>query len=203
MSTDTSPNGNPWINSVTGYVAHLQERQFFSKQRIQAFRHYFLFTIGFLVLIYFLIYIQILFYWLLKWFLTFIFQIISFIFWIPLKTVRFFIPKNIDYDILFPLFWLCSIASFYISKYFHEHICQFYDQQLVRRYRALRYEPHKREEIRRYLFILSFIVLLLLQSLFILLPIAQTIKHHHAEAKGSSVISKRKHHRSFRSSHLH
>ena len=168
------------INTITGHVARLQEQNFFSKERLQSLRHYFLLTVGFLVLLYCLIHIQILFFGLLKWVFGLIFQIISLIFWLPLRTARFFIPKSIDYDILFPLFWLCSIGSFYVSKYAHENVCQFYDRQLVRRYRLLRYEPNKREEIRRYLFFFIFLVLLLLQSLFILLPVAQSIRHQHA-----------------------
>jgi hypothetical protein len=96
-------------------------------------------------------------------------------------------PKTIDYDILFPLFWLCSISSFYISKFFHENICQFYDQYFVRRYKILNYNQTKREDVRRYLFIITFVVLLLLQTLFILLPVASSIRHQHENAKVSSV----------------
>lgn len=177
-NVDTVVN-SPLLTTLAGHFGRLQEQNFFSKERLQSFRQSFLLTIGFLVLLYCLIHIQILFFWLLKWIFGLIYRIISLIFWLPLRTARFFIPKSIDYDILFPLFWLCSIGSFYVSKYSHENVCQFYDRQLVRRYKLLQYEPNKREEIRRYLFIFTFIVLLLLQSLFILLPIAQSIRYHH------------------------
>jgi hypothetical protein len=185
-AADTFLNG-PLINSITGYIGHLQEQNFFNKTRLHSLRHYFLLTVGFLVLLYCLIHIQILFYWFLKLIFRLLFKIISIIFWLPLKTVRFFIPKTIDYDILFPLFWLCSISSFYISKFSHENVWQFYDQQLVKRYKILNYDQTKREDVKRYLFILTFIVLLLVQSLFILVPIAFSIKYQHANTKVSSV----------------
>jgi hypothetical protein len=174
---------NPLINTIIGYISNLQEQNIFSQERFYSLRHHFLITIGFFVLLYCLIRIQILFFWLLK----LIFKIISIIFWLPLKTIRFIIPKTIDYDILFPLFWLCSIASFYLSKFSHENICQFYDQYLVQRYKIFNYDQTKREDIKRYLFIITFIILLLLQSLFILIPITLSIRHHHENIKVSSV----------------
>lgn len=178
-STTDSVLNSPLINRITGYVAHIQTQNIFSKKSLQSVRQNVFMTIGFLVLIYCLIKIQILFFWLLKLIFGLLFKIISIIFWLPLKTARFFIPKTIDYDILFPLFWLCSISSFYISKFSHENICQFYDQYLVQRYKIFNYEQIKREDIKRYLFVITFIVLLLLQSLFILLPIVVSIRNHH------------------------
>ena len=178
QATDSFLN-SPLITTITGYIVHLQERNFFSKEYLLSLKTHFLITIGFLVLLYCLIHIQILFFWLLKLIFRIIFKFFSFIFWLPLKTVRIFIPKSIDYDILFPLFWLCSISSFYLSKFSHENVWQFYDQYLVRRYKIFTYNQEKREEIKRYLFILTFIALLLFQSLFILLPIALSIRHNH------------------------
>ncbi|UJR37916.1 hypothetical protein I4U23_030603 [Adineta vaga] len=179
---DTIAN-HPLINTISGCIVQLQRHPMFTKQRLQSLRQSFLVTVGFLVLLYCLVHIQIVFFWLLKFLFHLLFKIISIIFWLPLKTVRLFIPKSIDYDILFPLLWLCSIASFYISKFSHENICRFYDQYLVQRYRFLHYEGAKREDIRRYLFIGTFIVLLLLQSLFILMPITLAIRHHHENPK--------------------
>ncbi|CAF2051333.1 unnamed protein product [Rotaria magnacalcarata] len=171
---------NPFVNTITGYLSQMQERNTFTQQRIHINKHHFLIAIGFLVLLYFLIHIQILFFWLLEFIFRLLFQIISAIFWLPLSTARFFIPKTIDYDILFPLFWLCSISSFYISKFSHENICQFYDEYFVRRYKILQYDQTKREEVKRHLFVATFIVLLLLQSLFILIPIASSIRRHNS-----------------------
>ncbi|CAF0754282.1 unnamed protein product [Adineta steineri] len=185
-STTLPPNtfmNNPLINSITGYIAHLQQQNMFSKERIRSLKEGFLFTIGFFVLIYCLIRIQILFFWLLRLIFRLIFNIISFTLWLPLKIVRFLTPKSIDYDILFPLFWLCSILSFYISKYFHEHVCQFYDQYLSQRWKIFNSDQIKREDIKKYLFIATFIALLLLQTLFILMPIALSIRHHHENVK--------------------
>ena len=180
---------NPLINTLTGYIAHIQQQNFLSKERFNVLKHQILITIGFLILLYCLIKIQILFFWLLKFIFLSIFRLISFIFWFPLKTVRFFLPKSIDYDILFPLFWLCSITSFYLTKFFHENICRFYDQYLIRNYPIFKYDQIKRDDIRRYLFIITFIILLLLQSLFILLPIALSIRHHHYQQQENSKIS--------------
>jgi len=194
MSSSTPPTdsflNNPLINTIMGYIVHLQQQNIFSKERLLSSRQPILITVGFLVLLYCLINIQILFFWLLKLIFRLIFQIISIIFWLPLKTVRFLIPKKIDYDILFPLFWLCSISSFYISKYSHENICQFYEQYIFRRYQIFTYEQIKREDMKRYLFIITFIILLLLQSLFILIPIALSIRHQHEETSQISSVKK-------------
>jgi hypothetical protein len=74
-----------------------------------------------------------------------------------------------------------------VSKFSHENICQFYDQYLVPRYKIFNYDQTKREDIKRYLFITTFIVLLVLQSLFILLPITFSIRNHHQNTQVSSV----------------
>ncbi len=192
MSSPTPPPADslinsPLINTITGYISHFQQQNIFTKESFQSYRDFFLLTVGFLVLLYCLIHIQILFFWLLNLIFRFLFKIVSMIFWLPLKSVRFLMPKTIDYDILFPLFWLCSISSFYISKFSHENICQFYDQYFVQRYKILNYDQTKREDVRRYLFITTFVVLLLLQTLFILLPVASSIRHQHENAKVSSV----------------
>ena len=178
---------HPLVNMIAGYIVQLQGHPMLTKQRLLSLRKSFLVTVGFLVLLYCLIHIQILFFWLLRFLFRLLFKILSLIFWLPLRTVRLLLPKSVDYDILFPLFWLCSIASFYVSKFSHESICQFYDQHLVRRYKSLQYDPAKREDIRRYLFIGTFLVLLLIQCLFILAPIAVSIRNHHANSKVSSV----------------
>ncbi|CAF3748358.1 unnamed protein product [Rotaria sordida] len=183
--TNSFPN-SPLINTITGYIAQFQEQKFFTREHLHSLKHYIAITTGFFVVLYFLIHIQIVFYWFLKLIFRLTFRIISIIFWLPLRTARFFTPKTIHYDILFPLFWLCSIVSFYISKISHENICQFYDQYLVRRYKILHYDQAKRDDIKRYLFILTFIVLLLLQSAFILVPIAASIRHHNENTKASS-----------------
>ncbi|CAF1060745.1 unnamed protein product [Adineta ricciae] len=177
---------HPLVNMIAGYIVQLQGHPMLTKQRLLSLRQSFLVTVGFLVLLYCLIHIQILFFWLLKFLFRLLFKIFSLIFWLPLRTVRLLLPKSVDYDILFPLFWLCSIASFYVSKFSHESICQFYDEHLVRRYKSLQYDPAKRGDIRRYLFIGTFLVLLLVQCLFILTPIALSIRNHHANSKVSS-----------------
>ncbi|CAF2847087.1 unnamed protein product [Rotaria sp. Silwood2] len=175
----------PLINTITGCVVQIQERKILTRKRLHSLIHYSSITTGFFVLLYFLIHIQILFFWFLKLIFRIIFKIVSTIFWLPLRTARFFTPKTIDYDILFPLFWLCSISSFYLSKFFHENICQFYDQHLVRRYKIFNYNQAKRDDIKRYLFILTFILLLILQSVFILIPIAASIRRHNENTKVS------------------
>ena len=189
MSTPTTDSflTSPLITRITGYIVHIQGQDLFTKERLHSLKNHFLITIGFLVLLYCLIHIQILFFWLLKLIFRLIFQIIWFIFWLPLKTVRFLIPKTIDYDILFPVFWLCSISSFYLSKYFQENVWQFFDQYLVQRYRIFHYDQTKREEIKRYVFVSTFIVLLLLQTVFILVPITLSIRTRHANEQTSSV----------------
>jgi hypothetical protein len=180
---------NPVLETVTGYVGYLQEQNIFSKQRLQTWKQYSLLTIGFFILLYFLIHVQLLIYSCVRFFFGGIFKLFSFVFWLPLRTARFLIPKSIDYDILFPLFWLCSIASFYIGKYLHENLCQLYDRHLVRRYPILSYEQTKRDDIRRYLFIFTFIVLLLFQSVFILVPIAQSIGHQRSREKIDATVA--------------
>ena len=192
MSTPIPPADDSFLNSpavisATGFIAQLQQQGFFAKERLHSLRQRFLLGVGFLVLLYCLIRIQILFFWLLKLVFRLVFKLLSIVFWLPLKAVHFFIPKTIDYDILFPLFWLCSISSFYIAKYSHENVCQLFDQHIVRRYKLINYDQIKREDVRRYLFVLAFVALLLLQTLFILLPVAQSIKHHRENAQLSSV----------------
>ena len=176
MTSEESFLNNPMLMTITGYIAQFQERNLFSRERLHLLKHHFLITLGFLVLLYCLIHIQILFFWLLKFIFRVIFQFISMIFWLPLKTVRFLMPKSIDYDILFPLFWLCSISSFYLSKIFHENIWQFYNQHLVPRYKLFHYDQTKREDTKQWVFVITFTVLLLLQSVFILMPIALSIR---------------------------
>ena len=180
---------HPYLTTITGYFAHIQQQSFFSKERLLLLKHHFLITIGFLVLLYCLIHIQILFFWLIKLIFRVIFQVISIIFWLPLKLARLFIPKSIDYDILFPLVWLCSIISFYLSKNYHENIWTWFNQYLVPRYPIFRYDSNKREETKRWVFVGTFISLFLLQSLFILLPITLSIRqqHHHYEETTNSV----------------
>lgn len=183
-SADSFVN-NPYVTRFTTQIARLQHENYFSKERLLSLKNHFLITIGFFVLLYCLIQIQILFFWFLRLIFRLIFRIISTIFWLPLTTVRLLIPKSIDYDILFPLFWLCSISSFYISKYSNENLCQFYDQQLVPRHKSLKYDQNKREDIKRYIFITTFLLLLILQSLFILLPIALSIRHQNQQVSTS------------------
>lgn len=178
---DSSFLNHPLVQSITGSIVHLQKQNLFSKERLHLLKHHFLITIGFLVLLYCLIHIQILFFWLIKFIFRSVFRVISIIFWLPLKFARLFIPKSIDYDILFPLFWLCSIISFYLSKNYHEIIWQWFNQYLVRRYSFFHYDQTKREDIKRWVFVSTFVSLLLLQSLFILLPITLSIRHQHQQ----------------------
>jgi len=173
---------HPYVNRLTTQLTRLQQQNYLSTERLLSLKSSFLITIGFIVLLYSLIHIQILICWFIKLIFRFIFRIVSTIFWLPLTTVRLLIPKSIDYDILFPLFWLCAISSFYIAKYSNENLCQFYDQQLVRRYRSLAYNHMKREDIKRNIFISTVFVLLILQSLFILLPIALSIRQQNQQA---------------------
>ena len=70
--------------------------------------------------------------------------------------------KKKNYYILFPLFSLCSLLSLFIAKLSHKNI-----------------EIHLGKRsifLKRYSFILIFILLLLLQSFFILLPIGISIQ---------------------------
>jgi hypothetical protein len=89
---------------------------------------------------------------LLKLLFRLIFQIFSIIFWLPLKAMESFLLKSDNYNIMFLLFCLCSVFSFTIAKFSHKKFRQ------------------------RYSFILTFVIILLLQSLFILLPIAKSIQ---------------------------
>jgi hypothetical protein len=90
-----------------------------------------------------------------------LYHILKFIFWIPLKTIELFIPKTTNYNMIVLLIWFCSIISFSIAKYSHRKIG------------------------KRHSFILIFIGLLLLQSLFILRPIAMSIQE---QRKLSSIM---------------
>lgn len=191
MSSSVPPSDSlldsPFINIITGYISQMQERQLLTRNRMNSYKNHILIAVGFLVLLYFLMHVQFFVFWLLKLLFRLIIHIISTIFWLPLTTTRLFIPKTIDYDILFPLFWLCSVTSFYLSKFYHETICQFYDQYLVQRSKILNSDRIKREDIKQYLFVSTFVILLLLQSLFILVPIASSIRRHNAISKLSSV----------------
>lgn len=178
---------SPIVNSIVQWIVGLQNQPFFSRDRIQNLPQNFLLSVGFSVLLYCLFHIQILFVWFIKLIFYFICQILWLIFCFPFKTLGLLVPKTLNYDILFPLFWLCSVASFYVSKNFHENLWQFFDKHLVERYKLIKYQTNKREEVRRNLFLTCFVVLLLLQSLFILLPIAQSIKHNRQQAEKSSV----------------
>lgn len=184
---DSSFLNHPFVTTITGSIVHLQKHNIFSKERFNLLKHHFLITIGFLVLLYCLIHIQILFFWLIKLIFRSVIRVISIIFWFPLKFARFFIPKSIDYDILFPLFWLCSIVSFYLSKNYHEIIWEWFNQYLVRRYSFFQYDQSKREEVKRWIFVSTFVSLLLLQSIFILLPITLSIRQQHQEETTTKV----------------
>lgn len=186
---DSSFLNHPYITTITATFVNLQKQNFFSKQRLNLLKNHFLITIGFLVLLYCLIHIQILFFGLIKLIFRVVFRVISIIFWLPLKFTRLFIPKNIDYDILFPLVWLCSIVSFYLSKNYHEIIWQWFNQYLVPRYPIFRYDQNKREEIKRTVFVGTFVVVLLLQSVFILLPITLSIRHQHHQIDNQETSS--------------
>jgi len=89
---------------------------------------------------------------LLKLLFRLISQIFSIIFWLPLKTMESFLLKSDNYNIMFLLFCLSSVLSFSIAKFSHK------------KFR------------KRFSFILTFVIILLLHSLFILLPIAKSIQ---------------------------
>lgn len=83
--------------------------------------------------------------------LRLLFRFISIIFFLPLRTIELILPKTNTYYIILPLFSLCSFLSYSIAKFSHKNLR------------------------KQYSFILIFIMLLFLQSLFILLPIATSI----------------------------
>ncbi len=148
---------------IIGYIAYIQRKNLLTKQRFASMRCYFFQSIGFSIILYCFSQLLLLLYLLLKIFFRIIFQIFSIIFWLPVNTIESFMPKINNYFILFPLFWLCSIVSFSIAKFSHKNVG------------------------KRRSFILSFIILLLLQSVFILLPLAISI---HEQQKSSSVKQK-------------
>ena len=82
-----------------------------------------------------------------------------------------------------------------MSKFSYRSLCQFYDEYLVEHYKILNNDRMKRDDIRRHLFIIAFIVLLALQSIFILTPIALSIRRHHHENTPVSSVNKQSNYR--------
>ncbi|CAF1160075.1 unnamed protein product [Adineta steineri] len=171
----SSPTSDSYLNPITNYISLIQRKEIFTKQRIHSIRQYFLQSVGLTILLYFILQIPILLYFLFKLLLRLIFQIFSLIFWLPLKTIELILPKTNNYGILFPLLFLFSTVSYLIAKLTHKNV----ETNFGKRYKVLKNNS----------FILIFIVFLLLQSIFILFPIAGSIQKQ-KQLPLNSLISK-------------
>ena len=129
------------LDTIAGYLSHIQQRYTFTRERFLLMRRYFFQSVGLFICA---LQFAILVYHTLKY-------LFAIIFWIPLKLIELFIPKTTNYNIIMLLLWFCSIISFSIAKYSHKKIG------------------------KRHSFIFVFIALLILQSLFIIRPIARSI----------------------------
>jgi hypothetical protein len=158
------------LNTITGHISHIQENNTLTKERFRVLRRCFFQSIGLSVLLYCLFQLLTLFYLLIELTFHFIFQMFMIIFWLPVKII----PKKNNYYILFPLFSLCSVLSLFIAKLSHKNI----EIHLGKRSTFL----------KRYSFIFTLILLLLLQSFFILLPIGISIQ----EQRKLSPVKKKK-----------
>ncbi len=152
------------LDTIIDSIAYIQQKIIISRERFYSISQYFFQSIGFFTLLYFILQLPILFYVFLKLLYRVIFQIFTIIFWLPLKTIELSLPKTKTYYIIFPLFCLCSFLSFFIAKFSHKN------------------------SGKRRSFNLTFIILFLLQCLFILLPIATSIE----EQRKLSAVNKNK-----------
>ena len=144
------------------YLSHLQEREIFTRERLTSIRLFFFQSVGLFIVLYAFSQLLMFLYLLLKFLLWFIFQS----FWIPLKTIEFFLPKTTNYYLLFPLIAFCSLISFLLPKFSEQ-------------------TPSRK---RQHSFWLKSIVLFVFQVLFILLPIAMSIH----ERRELAIVKKRK-----------
>jgi len=140
------------LDILIGYIAYMQQKIIITRERFHSISEYFFRSIGFLTLFYFFLQLPMILYGFLKLLFRIVFHMFTIIFWLPLKTIELSLPKTKTYYIIFPLFCLCSFLSFLIAKFSHKNSgkCRSFN--------------------------LTFIILFLLQSLFILLPIATSIQ---------------------------
>lgn len=161
-STSDSSQNISLLNTITGYISHIQKRNFLTTERFRTVRRYFFQSIGLYVLLYCSFRILISFYLFFKLILYIIFQLLSTVIFLPYKFIELFLPKTTSYNVLFPSIWCCSILSFFIAKSSHKHI----ENHLGKHHKL----------IKQYSLSLTFVFILLLQSLLILVPLTGSIK---------------------------
>lgn len=161
-STSDSSLGSRIINSVTGYISYIQQKQVFTRERCQSIRVQCFRIIGFTLILYTLIRVLISVILSIKTIARLLSQMLLIICLLPFKFITLFLPETTSYKILFPLFCFGFILSSIISKLSYKKI----EIQLDKRFKL----------IKRHSFILTFIILLLLQSLLIILPVALSIR---------------------------
>ncbi|CAF5218380.1 unnamed protein product, partial [Rotaria magnacalcarata] len=99
---------------------------------------------------------------------------LSIVVFLPFKFIDLFLPKTTSYNILFPSIWFCSILSFFIAKLSHKNIEIHFGNRF--------------KSIKRYSFTVTFVILLLLQSVLILLPLTQSIQEQRKLSLNSTLI---------------
>jgi hypothetical protein len=161
MSSSTSDSllNAPKLNGITSYISHIQQKNIFTKERFRSTRQFFFQLIGLTVLLYWLCQLLFVFYLLVKLIFHLMFTTIS---WLPVKILELCLPNLTTYYILFPLFCFCSFISFFVARFSHKNIGIYLEK--------------RSQVLKRYSFIFTFITLLLLQSLFILLPVTTSIQ---------------------------
>ncbi|CAM4748908.1 unnamed protein product [Rotaria magnacalcarata] len=173
-STSDSSLNVPQLNTITSFISYIQQKNILTKERFRTIRRYFFQSIGLYVLLSCLFRLLAAFYFLLKSILNLTFQMLSIVVFLPFKFIDLFLPKTTSYNILFPSIWFCSILSFFIAKLSHKNIEIHFGNRF--------------KSIKRYSFTVTFVILLLLQSVLILLPLTQSIQEQRKLSLNSTLI---------------
>ena len=196
------------MNRIPTSIAHVRQRQkIVSKERADSLRRYFLRFVGFLIVLYGCCSLSIHVYSLIKFLSHFLWRSIPRIFYSPAKIIQLFQPSppspsssSFRSDVLVPLLWLSAVVSFYLAKFFHRSICYFYELHLSKR------SPFtSTHHIERSLFLFTWIAFILLQTLFILVPMTLFVGRlrHYEDTQRSSVGNVRHRRSSFAPSSRH
>ena len=179
------------MNRIPTSISHVRQRQkiVVSQERVDSLRRYFLRSVGLLIVLYGCSSLSIQVYSLIKFLSRFLWQSIPIIFYSPAKIIQLFLPSSSSLsscrsDVLVPFLWLSSVVSFYLAKFYHRSICYFYELHLSKR------SPFtSTPQIQRCLFLVTWIALILLQTVFILVPITLSVgpRRHHEGTQRSSV----------------
>lgn len=159
------------LDSLTNCISKIQEKNIFNREQCRRFGRNFLFTVGISIVIHRFISIVIGF-----------FVFLAFV----IRQIRHrFLSEMIDVvrhrPVVLPMFIICSIVSFFVTKFSMKTLVQFYDRSST----SKQFEFLRHQRARRSLFVFIWLFLLFLQIHVFLLPMTN-------EDKRFSSVRKRK-----------